>query len=359
MNKIEINGKKIGVDHNPYFIADIAANHDGSLERAIDLIWLAAESGADAAKFQNFTAKTLVSDRGFNSLNKVKTHQSKWKASVYEMYDKASVPLNWTETLLKTCKDAGIDYFTSIYDLSQIEYLNKYVCAWKIGSGDLTWHEMISNCARTKKPILIATGASNLREVEMAVEEIEKHVKHYVLMQCNTNYTGSIENFKHISLNVLTTFKSQFTNSILGLSDHTPGHSTVLGAIALGASVIEKHFTDDSSREGSDHPFSMEPKSWKEMVDRSLELKNALGNNIKEVMQNEIETRIVQRRAIRSSKNLKAGHCVSNSDLVFLRPCPKDGLPPYEKKKIVGKILNKNIDKGDIIKLSDLEGNCD
>ena len=354
MSEFYIKNRKIGINYKPYFIADIAANHDGSLDRAKELIWLAAEAGADAAKFQNFTASTLVSDVGFENLPDLKTHQNSWKESVYEIYKKATIPIEWTEILYKTCEEAKIDYFTSIYDLSQIDYLNDYVCAWKIGSGDITWHSMIENCCKTKKPILIATGASNFIEIEMAANLISKYTEKFVLMQCNTNYTGSDDNFKFINLNVLKMFKNKFPQAILGLSDHTPGHSTVLGAIALGANVIEKHFTDDNSREGSDHPFSMNPKSWKDMVVSSTELFHSLGDKNKTVMKNELNTRVVQRRAIRSSKNLYSGSILKETDFVFLRPCPVDGLEPFRVCDLVDKKLKNNIPKGHIITLNDL-----
>ncbi len=121
-------------------------------------------------------------------------------------------------------------------------------------------------------------------------------------MQCNTNYTGSIENFNFIELNVLKTYRKEFKNIVLGLSDHTPGHTTVLGAVALGAKVIEKHFTDSNEREGPDHKFSMNPTSWKEMVLRTRELERALGNDDKLIMENEKETVVLQRRAIRAKR---------------------------------------------------------
>ena len=351
---MKIGKKKIGDNAKPYFIADIAANHDGCIKRAKSLIWQAAEAGADAAKFQNFTAKTLVSSYGFDQLDETNTHQNNWSSSVYDMYDKASVPIDWTEILFETCLDAGIDYFTSLYNLEDLNFLNNYVLAWKIGSGDITWHELIDKCSETNKPIILATGASEIDEVIRAVNVISKYKKSYVLMQCNTNYSGSKENFSYIELNVLKTFKKLFPEAILGLSDHTPGHATVLGAIALGASVIEKHFTDDSKREGSDHPFSMEPQEWKDMVDRSTELTMALGKGQKKIMENESETRIVQRRAIRCNRKLKIGETLKKSDLDFLRPCPTNGLPPFELNNIIGKKINKNINKGDIITISDL-----
>ena len=126
-------------------------------------------------------------------------------------------------------------------------------------------------------------------------------------MQCNTNYTGSIENFRHIHLNVLRTYRALFPDAVLGLSCHTPGHATVLGAVALGARVVEKHFTDDTRRDGPDHAFSMTPATWREMVDRTRELEYALGSAEKNVCGNEQETVVVQRRCLRAARDLAAG----------------------------------------------------
>ena len=137
--------------------------------------------------------------------------------------------------------------------------------------------------SKTKKPIILATGASNFDEVQKAVNLIKKTNKKLVLMQCNTNYTASHDNFKYINLNVLKTYKKKFSNVVLGLSDHTPGHASVLGAIALGAKVVEKHFTNKNSLGGPDHKFSMNPISWKDMVSRSRELEDSLGTASKRV----------------------------------------------------------------------------
>ena len=174
-------------------------------------------------------------------------------------------------------------------------------------------------------------------------------------MQCNTNYTGSIENFNFIELNVLKTFKKEFKNIVLGLSDHTPGHTTVLGAVALGAKVIEKHFTDSNEREGPDHKFSMDPTSWKEMVLRSRELENALGSNEKKVELNEAETVILQRRSIRLSHDLSAGSVIKKDDMTVLRPCPNDAIEPYMIEEVIGKTLKKDLIKGECLKWIDLE----
>ena len=342
----KINQNTISNNSNTYFIADIAANFDGDIERAKDLIYLAAEAGADAAKFQNFLAKTIVSDQAFKAIGSQLSHQSEWKDSVYDVYDKASLPILWTETLRDTCADAGIDYMTTPYDLSLIPILSEYVSAWKIGSGDITWHEMIRTLSLEDKPLLIATGASNMDEVKLAMDIVLENKKDVVLMQCNTNYTASLENFKYIELNVLKEYRRMYPNIILGLSDHTPGHSTVLGSIALGAKVIEKHFTDDNERKGPDHKFSMNPESWRNMVDRSRELEYALGTGVKKVMDNEKESVIVQRRGLCASHDLKEGHIITSDDLVALRPCKSDGIEPYKENQIIGKKINCKIENG-------------
>ncbi len=354
-SKLKIGKRKIDSNSPTYFIADIAANHDGDLEKAKELIYLSADAGADAAKFQHFRAETIVSDKGFKSLAGKKSHQAKWKKSVFEVYKDASLDMDWTPILKETCDKAGIDFFTSPYDLDIVDKVDKYIPAYKIGSGDITWIEIIEHIARKDKPIIIASGASSLNDVERAIEKIMPLNNQVALLQCNTNYTGSIQNFKYINLNVLKTFKKRFPGLILGLSDHTPGHSTVLGAIALGAKIIEKHFTDDNSLDGPDHGFSMNPITWKDMINRSRELELSLGNGIKEIEENEKETSILQRRSIRTKRNMNKGEIISRDNITVLRPCPDDGLNPYEISKISGLKLNKDLNEGTLIKWEDLE----
>ena len=350
---MKIDNKIINNDSKTYFIADIAANHDGDLERAKDLIYLAADAGADAAKFQHFTAETIVSKDGFNSLKGNLSHQKKWNKSVFQVYKEASVDLNWTETLVETCKKAKISFFTTPYSLSVVDYIDKFVPAFKIGSGDITWIEIINKVASKNKPFILATGASNMNEVEVAVKVAIEKNKDFCLMQCNTNYTASLENFKYINLNVLRSFREKFPNLLLGLSDHTPGHTTVIGAVTLGAKMIEKHFTDDNNREGPDHLFSMNPRSWKEMVNRTRELELALGGNIKKVEDNEKESIIVQRRSIRAKKDILKDEIINYKDLEALRPCPVGALSPSKIESIIGKKLKRDMKKGDYFKEND------
>jgi len=232
--------------------------------------------------------------------------------------------------------------------------IDPYIPAYKVGSGDITFHEIVLKMAKYNKPMLVATGASKIEEVIKIMQSIESINKEIVLMQCNTNYTANDENFKYIQLNVLKSYAQLFPNAILGLSDHTLGHTTVLGAVTLGAKVIEKHFTDNNSLNGPDHKFSMNPASWKEMVDRTRELEYALGTSIKKVEENEKETAILQRRSLRASKNLLKGEVLSKEMIVSLRPAPIDAIPPYDIDKLIGKTLAKDISEGEDFKWSKL-----
>ena len=355
MREIQIENKMIGMNHPTYFIADVAANHDGDLERAKDLIYLCAEAGADAAKFQHFTADSIVSDYGFKSMGGQQSHQRSWKKSVFDVYKDASLNLDWTQILKETCDEAGITFLTSPYSFELVDNVDKFLSAYKIGSGDITWLDIVNYIASKRKPVFLATGASNISEVKIAVEALFNYTKEVILMQCNTNYTASLENFQYINLNVLKEYKKLYPDTILGLSDHTPGHATVLGAVTLGARVIEKHFTDNISREGPDHKFSMDFNSWKEMVDRTRELEFSLGSNLKKVEENEKETVILQRRAIRAKRKLFKGEVISQDMLEVLRPCPKDGIPPYNIEEVLNKTLNIDVLAGDCIKWASIK----
>lgn len=353
-NSIYVNKKEISIDSPTYFIADIAANHDGQLERAKELIYLAKESGADAAKFQHFKAEKIVSDVGFRNLGGQLSHQAKWKKSIFEIYKQYECDRTWTDELVETAKKVGIDFLTTPYDQEAIDLLDKHLPAYKIGSGDVTWTEFIEVVARKNKPVFIATGASSMQDVERAVEAILKHNPQVGLMQCNTNYTGSLENFKYVNLKVLQTFAIRYPGMILGLSDHTPFHATVLGAIALGARVIEKHFTDDTNREGPDHGFSMTPQTWKDMVDRSRELEASLGTGIKQIEDNEKQTVVVQRRCLRLKADLPAGTVLKEEHLESLRPAPAGSWEPYQISEVIGQVLTTDKYSGEALMLSEV-----
>lgn len=339
---MKIGKREITKNGKPYFIADIAANHDGDLKRAFKLIELAKEAGADVAKFQNFKAETIVSRNGFDSMAQM-SHQANWKKSVYEVYLDASVEDDWTPRLKEKCDEVGIEYMTSPYDFASVDHADPYVNAYKIGSGDITWTEMLAYIAEKGKPVLLATGATDMVDVDRAMDVLNQYTKEIVLMQCNTNYTAKKENFLSINLNVLKSYAQAYPDCVLGLSDHTYGHTTVLGAMALGARVFEKHFTDDNDREGPDHKFAMNPKTWREMVDAAKELYEALGDGIKKIEDNEKDSVIVQQRAIYLTRDLMAGECISRQDIFPLRPLKENCIYPYDMDKVIGKCLKRDM----------------
>jgi len=352
--EIRIGSHTIGINHPTYFIADIAANHDGDLERAKLLIHLAKEAGADAAKFQNFRAPQIVSDYGFRHMGDQVSHQAGWKKSVFQVYQEASIPFQWTPVLKEECDRAGLDYFSSPYDFEAIDMLVPYVPAYKIGSGEIDWLEALERMALKGKPIILATGASTIGEVQRAVHTILQHNRQLVLMQCNTNYTASPENFDHLHLNVLKTYAAMFPDVILGLSDHTHGNAAVLGAVTLGARIIERHFTDSNEREGPDHKFAMNPQAWSDLVSETRLLERALGSPDKFIAGNEMDTSIVQRRCLRAARDIKTGETISRDMIDVLRPATPGGIKPSEINQVLGTRAVSDIPAGKELRWTEL-----
>ena len=350
---IKIGDIEITKNGKPIFIADIAANHDGDLQRAFHLIELAKEAGADIAKFQNFKAEKIVSKNAFDNMPR-QTHQAGWYKSVFEVYQDASLADEWTEKLKEKCNEIGIEYMTSPYDFESVDLADQYSNAFKIGSGDVTWTEMLEYIASKSKPVLLATGASELEDVKRAMQILQRHTEDIVLMQCNTNYTVDRENFKSINLNVLKLYNELYPDTVLGLSDHTPGCTTVLGALALGARVFEKHFTDDNNRIGPDHKFAMNPIGWRDMVEKSMDLFYALGDGIKRVEDNEKSSRIVQQRSVYFCRDMKRGEKITKADIFPVRPINLEGFYPYEVDKIVGKVLKEDVSKDSAVLRKDI-----
>jgi N-acetylneuraminate synthase len=338
-----------------YFIADIAANHNGSLEKAKELIELAARAGANAVKFQHFQAEKIVSPSGFATFGKGLAHQKLWEKSVYETYKAASLPWEWTPDLAKTALNCGVDFFTAPYDLEAIEFVDEYVSAFKVGSGDITWLQSISLMATKGKPVFIATGASTLEDVTRAVRLLDSVGAKFCLMQCNTNYTGISDNRKFTNIRVLNLYRDMFPNAVLGLSDHTVDNLSVVAAVSLGAVAIEKHFTDDRNGIGPDHYFSLDEKLWEKMVNEIRDLELVLGDGKKRIEDNETESVIVQRRALRYRRDLYKGDVLFPEYLIALRPCPPEGIEPYRSKELFGRRLNRNVKADEIVSITDLE----
>lgn len=353
--EIKILDKTIGPDHPTYFIADIAANHDGDLERAKDLIRLAKEAGADAAKFQNFRAPKIVSDYGFKAMGGQVSHQAAWSKSVFQVYQEASVPLDWTPILKEECDKVGIHYFSSPYDDESTDMLEPYVPAYKAGSGLISWPEAIVYMAKKGKPMLVATGASTMGEVINAVEKVLAITDQLVLFQCNTNYTAAEGNYDHLHLNVLKSYAAMWPNVVLGLSDHTQSPAPVVGAVAMGARVIERHFTDSNNREGPDHKFALNPENWAKMVDEVRILERALGSPRKQVAENEKDTYIVQRRCVRAARNIEEGEVVTEDMVELLRPAAPGALMSWDLPQVIGMKVRTDIPFGKDLRWSDLE----
>ncbi len=352
--EIQIGKRKIGLEHPTYFIADVAANHDGDLERAKQLIRLAKEAGADAAKFQNFQAPKIVSDYGFKHLGGQQSHQSAWKKTVFQVYKEASIPFEWTAILKEECDRVGIDFFSAPYDFEAIDMLDPFVQLYKAGSGEIDWLEALERMASKGKPFFIATGAATIGDVQRAVRAILKINPQLVLMQCNTNYTASPENYDHLHLNVLKTYATMFPGVILGLSDHTHANAPVLGAVTLGARVIERHFTDSNNREGPDHKFAMNPENWANMVAETRLLERALGSPDKFISANEEQTAVIQRRCLRAARDVRAGEVFTREMIDVLRPATPGGIKPHEIGDVLGTRALSDIPLGKELRWTDL-----
>ena len=355
MMEIKILDKTIGLNHPTYFIADIAANHDGDLDRAKVLIRLAKEAGADAAKFQNFQAPKIVSDYGFKAMGGQVSHQAAWKKSVFEVYQDASVPFEWTPILKEECDKVGIHYFSSPYDDESTDMLDPYVPAFKAGSGLISWPEAIVRMAKKGKPVMISTGASKMGEVVNAMEKLMAVTDQIVLFQCNTNYTASPDNYDHLHLNVLKTYAALFPDVVLGLSDHTHSPAPVVGAVAMGARVIERHFTDSNDREGPDHKFALNPATWAEMVEQVRILERSFGSHQKRVAENEKDTYIVQRRCLRASREIKAGEVFTREMIEVLRPATPGALMSWDMDQVIGMKARRDLPFGKDLRWTDLE----
>ncbi len=353
--EIEIQSRKVGLHHPTYFIADIAANHDGDLKRAIELIRLAKLAGADAAKFQNFRAPKIVSDYGFKSLGERLSHQAKWKKSVFEVYEDAAIPFEWTPSLKDACDEFDIHYFSSPYDYEAIDMLNPYVPAYKAGSSLISWPQAIVRMAEFGKPTMISTGDSDISDVERVMTMVLPVNKQLVLFQCNTNYTACEGNYEYLHLNVLKTYAEKWPEVILGLSDHTQSAAPVVGAVALGARVIERHFTDDNNREGPDHKFALNPENWAHMIQEVRILERALGSAEKHVAENEQETYIVQRHCLRAARDVKAGETFTEEMIEVLRPATPGALMAWDIPEVVGKKAAADLPFGKELRREDLK----
>lgn len=339
--KIKIGRRFIGSGFPTYLIAEIGANFDGSLEKAKRLVKAAKEAGADCAKFQTFSTPKILSPAGFARMELKGVHGS-WGRTVPEVFRDAEFPHEWHKEISDYCASLGLDFATSPYDFEAVDLCVQLDLPFiKIGSGDITWLEMIDYIARQGKPIIMSTGDATLAEIDEAVRTIkEAGNTDLVLMQCITNYPSKIDS---ANVNVLKTYQSAF-EVLTGYSDHAAGPVVALASVVLGACVIEKHFTLDKNDAGPDHPHSMTPTEFKLMADYVRETERALGGSRKEVVGEEQETVYVQRRGLYAKRNIGQGQVIAAEDIDVLRPAL--GLAPKFKQIIIGKKAKSDIAAG-------------
>lgn len=343
MKRVKIGKRWVGEGEPSYLIAEIGSNFDGSMARAKKLIDLAVDCGADCAKFQCFSTDKIISKEGFEGMRSA--FQAKWKKPVHEVYRAAEFPRAWHKELFGYCRKRSIDFMSTPYDRAAVDEIDALgVPAHKIGSGDITWLEMIRYIANKKKPVILAAGASTLAEVAEAVSTIRGAGNdQIILLQCVTNYPS---HFEHANLRAMKAMGEMFDVAV-GYSDHTPGSVVPLGAVALGGCLIEKHFTDDKKRRGPDHPFAMDGKDFKEMVGSVRLLEKAMGSTVKELYPEESQTVVLQRRCLRAARPIAAGAKIEKEMVDVLRPCPKEALAPKYRGVITGKRTRRALKKGD------------
>lgn len=342
LKPIKIGKKLVGNGYPCYVIAEIGSNFDGKISKAKKLIKSAKDCGADAAKFQSFKTELLLSKKGFQ---KKDSFQSRWRKSVWKTYKDAELPREWHQELALYAKKIGIHFFTSPWDFEAVDILsNLDAPALKIGSGDITYLGILRFASLKQKPILLATGASNINEVRQAINTIKSTGNNkIILMHSVVQYPSPIQD---ANVNVLKTLRQTF-NLNVGYSDHSLGSMVVLASIALGACVIEKHFSLNPKSNGPDHPHSMDPKSFKKMIQDIRKLENAMGNGVKEPQPSEKETRILQRRGIWTVQNILKGEKFTADNIEPLRP--SIGLSASKYKSILRKTAKRNFKQNEAI----------
>jgi len=313
-----------------FFIAEISANHCGNFSLAKKLIKCAYMNGADAVKLQTYTADTMTikSDK-----NNFKIKEGLWKGyTLWDLYNKAHTPLNWHKELFKYGKSLGIKVFSTPFDDTAVDFLEKLNCPiYKIASFEMTDLNLVKKVSQTKKPIIISTGMANLEEISTTVKTARRNgAKDITLLYCVSNYPSSIDDF---NLNNIKILKDKFKCKV-GFSDHSTDNRVAFAAIASGAEVIEKHIALDGQKEGFDIDFSLKGKEIKKLRDDIDVAFKLLGKKFFFRSKNENKSKIF-RRSIFTTNNIKKGEKFSKNNIRVIRP--GYGLAP----KYFNKILNK------------------
>jgi N-acetylneuraminate synthase/N,N'-diacetyllegionaminate synthase len=333
-------------------IAEAGVNHNGDLERALLLVDSAAYAGADYVKFQTFKADKIV-NRTAQKADYQKKNMQGESDTQYEMLKKLEMGDEWYAVLIKRCKEKGIQFLSTGFDLDSVDFLNDLdVPFYKIPSGELTNKPYLQHIARKGKDIILSTGMANLQEVKDAIEVIEKEGikrQRITVLHCNTEYPTPIEDVNLLAMNQIAVE----LGVKVGYSDHTLGIDIPIAAVALGACVIEKHFTLDRTLSGPDHAASLEPDELKAMVKGIRNVEKAIGGSgIKEPSESEKKNIAIARKSIHVNKCLAKGSIIETDDIIPLRP--GDGISPMNIENVVGKKLQKDVESFYKLSLEDL-----
>lgn len=338
MKDVKIGSYIIGKDHSPFIIAEMSGNHNQSLDRALELVDAAALGGAHALKLQTYTADTITM-KGVYTIN---DQNSLWNGKdLHGLYSTAFTPWEWHKTIFDRAKAKGMITFSSPFDVTAVDFLEAlHVPCYKISSFENTDHILLKKVAQTGKPVIMSTGVSNITDIEEAVEVLKKNgCNEIILLKCTSTYPASAENTNLLTIPYLI----EKFNCNVGLSDHTMGIGVSVASVALGARVIEKHFTLRRSDGGVDAAFSMEPGEMKLLVDECNKAFLALGN-IQTEVQAEEKKNLFFKRSLYAAEDILEGEIFNEKNIRSIRPSL--GLPVKFYKDVFGKKAKMNIQKG-------------
>jgi len=341
IEKIKIGSQTIGLGFPPFVVAELSGNHNGSLERAKALIRAAKEAGVSAVKLQTYTADTLTLDRKDGEFL-IDEPKSLWKGkNLYELYQEASTPWEWHAPLFEYARSLGLEVFSSPFDETAVDFLETLeVPCYKIASPEIVDLPLIAKIAATGKPVIISTGGATVAEIEDAVSTARKGgCQEIVLLKCTMAYPASPED---IHLRTIPDLAERF-GTLVGLSDHTLGIGVSIAGIALGASVVEKHFTLARSDGGVDSAFSMEPHEFKSLVEEANRAWLSLGKVQYGPLPSE-STSFSHRPSLYFTQDIEAGTVITDQHIRSVRP--GKGLPPKELPHILGLAVAVPIKKG-------------
>lgn len=325
-------------------IAEAGVNHNGNLENAKKLVDVAKESGADIVKFQTARLDSLVTEKAaMAEYQKKNTGKS---VSQREMLEKLFLSFDDFRELAMYCKNRKIEFLSTPFDIDSILFLNDLVGFWKVPSGEITNFPYLKEIATTHKKVVLSTGMSTIEEIDKAVEVLYQYgTKDLTLLHCTTSYPTDI---KEVNLKAMLTLKERYHVSV-GYSDHTCGIEIAIAAVAMGAEVIEKHFTLDKTMSGPDHKASLEPNELKEMVMAIRNVELALGDGEKKPTGAEKENILIVRKSIVAKKHINIGEVFSEANITTKRP--GIGLSPMLWNRVIGRVANKVYEEDEMIEL--------